>query len=176
MIIEKASEGQPHKGKVLAAIQLTTSGGVIQATGPRRLDDKRWWSVTMELEVPRRIDMALRTSNGGIQVSNVEGMADLRTSNGGIVMVDGEAGAGKTRLADEFLRWLVADGGTALRGRGYGGRAGVPFGPMVEILREAMNEPGIGGTEPEWLSEVARLVQELWREDEGLKALLDSLP
>ena len=92
----------------------------------------------------------------------------LAGGNGGIVMVDGEAGAGKTRLADEFLRWLVADGGTALRGRGYGGRAGVPFGPMVEILREAMNEPGIGGAEPEWLSEVARLVPELRQRFPGL--------
>ena len=94
----------------------------------------------------------------------------LGRGNGGIVMVDGEAGAGKTRLADEFLRWLVADGGTALRGRGYGGRAGVPFGPMVEVLREAMNEPGIGGAEPEWLSEVARLVPELRQRFPGLPA------
>ena len=94
----------------------------------------------------------------------------LESGSGGIVMVDGEAGVGKTRLADEFLRWLVADGGTALRGRGYGGRAGVPFGPMVEILREAMNEPGIGGAEPEWLSEVARLVPELRQRFPGLPA------
>ena len=94
----------------------------------------------------------------------------LASGSGGIVMVDGEAGVGKTRLADEFLRWLVADGGTALRGRGYGGRAGVPFGPMVEILREAMHEPGIGGAEPEWLSEVARLVPELRQRFPGLPA------
>ena len=94
----------------------------------------------------------------------------LASGGGGIVMMDGEAGVGKTRLADEFLRWLVADGGTALRGRGYGGRAGVPFGPMVEILREAMHEPGIGGTEPEWLSEVARLVPELRQRFPGLPA------
>lgn len=94
----------------------------------------------------------------------------LASGNGGIVMVDGEAGVGKTRLADEFLRWLVADGGTALRGRGYGGRAGVPYGPMVEILREAIDESGIGGTEPEWLSEVARLVPELRQRFPGLPA------
>ena len=92
----------------------------------------------------------------------------LGSGSGGIVMVDGEAGVGKTRLADEFLRWLVADGGTALRGRGYGGRAGVPYGPMVELLREAMHEAGIGGTEPEWLSEVARLVPELRQRFPGL--------
>lgn len=85
----------------------------------------------------------------------------LGSSAGGIALVDGEAGAGKTRLAEEFLRWVVADGGTVLRGRGYGGRTGAPYGPMVEILREALDHPGVGGTEPDWLSEVARLVPEV---------------
>jgi DNA-binding SARP family transcriptional activator len=94
----------------------------------------------------------------------------LGASTGAIALLDGEAGVGKTRLADEFLRWAVADGGTALRGRGYGGRAGVPYGPVVEILGEALNEPGIGGTEPDWLAEVARLVPELRQRFPGLPA------
>ena len=87
---------------------------------------------------------------------------------GGIVLLDGEAGAGKTRLAEEFLRWVVAEGGTALRGRGYGGSAGVSYGPLVEIIRDALDEPGIGGCEPDWLSEVARLVPEIRQRFPGL--------
>jgi DNA-binding SARP family transcriptional activator len=94
----------------------------------------------------------------------------MGANTGGILLLDGEAGVGKTRLADEFLRWLIADGGTALRGRGYGGRAGVPYGPLVEILREALHEPGIGGTEPDWLAEVARLLPELRQRFPGLPA------
>jgi hypothetical protein len=84
------------------------------------------------------------------------------------VLLDGEAGAGKTRLAEEFLRWVVAEGGTALRGRGYGGSAGVSYGPLVEILRDALDEPGIGGCEPDWLSEVARLIPEIRQRFPGL--------
>ena len=94
----------------------------------------------------------------------------LGPTAGGIALVDGEAGAGKTRLAEEFLRWVVADGGTVLRGRGYGGRTGAPYGPMVEILREALDQPGVGGTEPDWLSEVARLVPEIRQRFPGLPA------
>ena len=89
---------------------------------------------------------------------------------GGIVLVDGEAGAGKTRLAEEFLRWAVAEGGSVLRGRGYGGRAGVPYGPVIEILREALDQPGVGGTAPDWLSEVARLLPEIRQRFPGLPA------
>ena len=33
---------------------------------------------------------------------------------------------------DEFLRWIVAEGGTVLRGRSYDGRAGVPFEPVAD--------------------------------------------
>ena len=57
-----------------------------------------------------------------------------------------------------------------LRGRGYGGRTGAPYGPMVEILREALDQPGVGGTEPDWLSEVARLLPEVRRRFPGLPA------
>jgi predicted ATPase len=80
---------------------------------------------------------------------------------GRIVLIEGDSGVGKTRLADEFLRWVVAEGGTALRGRSYDRRAGTPFEPVVEVLRCALSAPGLAGTSPEWLVEVARLVPEL---------------
>ncbi|HEU5304223.1 MAG TPA: AAA family ATPase [Gemmatimonadales bacterium] len=81
--------------------------------------------------------------------------------HGGIVMIEGEAGVGKSRLAEELLRWAVAQGAGVLRGRGYDVRAGIPFEPVVEILRDALDAPGLAGTAPEWLTEVARLVPEL---------------
>jgi predicted ATPase len=110
------------------------------------------------------------------------------------VLVDGEAGVGKSRLAADFLRWVVANGGMVLRGRGYDPRAGVPYGPLVEVLQEALSAPGLAGTDPEWLIEVARLLPELrqrfpglpepqlpadsaegWRLFEGIAQLLASL-
>lgn len=85
----------------------------------------------------------------------------VQRGEGRIALLEGEAGVGKSRLADEFLRWVVAEGGTALRGRGYDGRAGVPYEPVAEILREALGAPGLAAASPEWLLEVARLVPEL---------------
>jgi DNA-binding SARP family transcriptional activator len=117
-----------------------------------------------------------------------------RQGKGGIVLLEGEAGVGKSRLAEEFLRWVVADGGTVLHGRGYDARAGIPYGPMVEVLQEGLDAPGLTGTSPEWLTEVARLLPELrrrfstlpepsppadsaegWRLFEGVAQLLSSL-
>ncbi len=85
-----------------------------------------------------------------------------------IVLVEGEAGVGKSRLVDEFLRTVVADGATVLRGRGYDATAGMPFAPVVEALRGALDAPGLAGTDPEWLTEAARLLPELRQRFPGL--------
>jgi DNA-binding SARP family transcriptional activator len=81
--------------------------------------------------------------------------------HGRIVLIEGEAGVGKSRLAQEFVRWIVAQGGSALRGHGYDVQANIPFEPVVEVLRDALDAPGLAGTAPEWLTEAARLVPEL---------------
>ena len=89
-------------------------------------------------------------------------------AHGRIMLIEGESGVGKSRLADEFLRWVVAEGGTVLRGRCHDRRAGMPYEPVVEALRQALAAPGLAGTSPEWLVEVARLVPELRERFPGL--------
>jgi DNA-binding SARP family transcriptional activator len=92
----------------------------------------------------------------------------VRRGAGRVVLIEGEAGVGKSRLADEFFRWVGAETGTVLRARGYDARAGVPYGPVVEALRQALDAPGLSGTDPEWLAEAARLLPELRQRFRGL--------
>ena len=113
---------------------------------------------------------------------------------GRIVLLEGEAGVGKSRLADDFVRHAVAEGAIALRGRGYDATAAIPFAPVVEALRGALAAPGLAGAAPEWLAEAARLLPELrqrftqlpsmeppvgppeaWRVFEGLAQVLSSV-
>jgi DNA-binding SARP family transcriptional activator len=110
------------------------------------------------------------------------------------VLVEGEAGIGKSRLVDEFLRTVVAGGATVLKGRGYDATAAMPLAPIVEVLRGALDAPGLAGTGAEWLTEATRLLPELrqrfpglaepepaadpadaWRLYEGIAQLLASL-
>ena len=93
---------------------------------------------------------------------------------GRIALVEGESGVGKSRLADEFLRWVVAEGGTVLRGRCYDRQGGVPYEPVVEVLRCARDAPGLAGTSSEWLAEVARLVPDLRERFPALPASADA--
>ena len=64
--------------------------------------------------------------------ADVAAWKGVQRGQGRIVLVEGESGVGKSRLADEFLRWVVAEGGTVLRGRSYDRRAGIPYEPVVE--------------------------------------------
>src|SRR5713226_7154847 len=80
-----------------------------------------------------------------------------------IVLLLGEAGIGKTRLASEFVAWARAQGAGVLSGQAFemGGR--LPYQPLVEALRprlEAENAPE-DLLEDLWLAELSRLLPEL---------------
>jgi DNA-binding SARP family transcriptional activator len=85
-----------------------------------------------------------------------------------VVLIEGDPGAGKTRLSDDFLRSVTARGGLVLRGRGYDAKSGVPLGAAIDILRSALDAPGLAGVDPEWLADVSRILPDLRRRFPGL--------
>jgi DNA-binding SARP family transcriptional activator/tetratricopeptide (TPR) repeat protein len=79
-----------------------------------------------------------------------------------VVLLEGEAGIGKTRLAEELLRETPA-GATTLVTRCHEGEEGLAFGPVVETLRARLRR-GTGWLaelDPVTVAEVARLVPEV---------------
>ena len=85
------------------------------------------------------------------------------TDGSRVALVEGEPGVGKTRLVDDFLRWVTSRGGVVLRGRGYDAHGGAPFGAVMEALRGTIDAPAMAGVDAEWLAEIARVVPELRR-------------
>src|SRR5207245_7098992 len=79
------------------------------------------------------------------------------------VLLVGEAGIGKTRLASEFVAWAGAQGAEVLSGQAFemGGR--LPYQPLVEAVRPRLEEENA----PEdmlddlWLAELSRILPEL---------------
>ncbi len=57
---------------------------------------------------------------------------------GHVVVVEGEAGIGKTRLAEEFVASVRAAGATAVIARCYAGEKNLAYGPFVEGLSAAL--------------------------------------
>ena len=79
-----------------------------------------------------------------------------------VVALVGDAGIGKTRLAEEFLSWAEAQGADVLRGRPPQS-GGLAFGVLTDALRRRVERERAPDdlVDDVWLSELARILPEL---------------
>jgi DNA-binding SARP family transcriptional activator/predicted ATPase len=77
------------------------------------------------------------------------------------VLVAGEAGVGKTRLAEELIRWAGAQGILTTSARCYSSEGGLPYAPVVTWLRSQPLSKNLSTLDDVWLSELIRLLPEL---------------
>ncbi|HZZ64879.1 MAG TPA: AAA family ATPase [Candidatus Baltobacteraceae bacterium] len=80
--------------------------------------------------------------------------------HGNVLLIGGEAGIGKTRLANELALLANTQGGRVLRGTTSSPEQ-VPYQPIVEALRDALPLLTMVDVRPIWLAAVAALVPEL---------------
>lgn len=80
-----------------------------------------------------------------------------------IVLIEGEAGIGKTRLATEFVAWLRAQEAEVLMGQTIETGGQLPYQPLVEAIRSRLEEEHAPEDllEDLWLAELSRLLPEL---------------
>jgi DNA-binding SARP family transcriptional activator/predicted ATPase len=78
-----------------------------------------------------------------------------------VVIISGEPGIGKTRLADELYQACVTQGHAAARSRCYAGQGQVAYAPVAEWLRSDAVRAGWTNLRPQQLAEVARLAPEI---------------
>lgn len=60
---------------------------------------------------------------------------------GRVAVIEGEAGIGKTRLGDALASVVEAAGGRVLTARAFETEAAIPYGPIVDLLREGLAAP-----------------------------------
>ncbi len=83
---------------------------------------------------------------------------------GHVTVLEGEAGIGKTRLAEEFVAHVSSGGATVVAARCYTGEKNLAYGPFVEGLSAAIGREDIRrleGLSASSLAEIARLLPEL---------------
>ena len=114
-------------------------------------------------------ERGLRVLSGTPFVGRSEEFGALANAYGSVlsggaraVAVVGEAGIGKTRLAEEFFAWAEAQGADVVRGRAH--EVGdLPYWIFVDALRPRVERERAPDDllEDVWLSELARLLPEL---------------
>ena len=80
-----------------------------------------------------------------------------------VVLLEGEAGIGKTRLAAAFLDWVKAQGAEVLAGRAFQTSQRLSYQPLIEALRTCLEQEHdlrqwLGDP---WLAELSRLLPDL---------------
>ncbi|MDP9069066.1 MAG: AAA family ATPase [Actinomycetota bacterium] len=78
-----------------------------------------------------------------------------------VVVVEGEAGIGKTRLGRDFLVAVSGRGATTVTARCYEGESGLPYALISQLLAQSADRIPVAGLEPAVLAEAARLVPSL---------------
>ncbi len=79
----------------------------------------------------------------------------------GFALISGEAGIGKSRLAEDFTLWAHQQGATTAKTRCYAAEGRLSLAPVTEWLRSEGIRPYLGRLSPLWLAEVARILPEL---------------
>ncbi|HZU68694.1 MAG TPA: AAA family ATPase [Ktedonobacteraceae bacterium] len=78
-----------------------------------------------------------------------------------VVILSGEAGIGKTRLAEEMVAWVSRQGMTAASARCYPAIGQLAYAPVTTWLQTNEIQSGLPALDPAWLTEIARLVPEI---------------
>ncbi len=84
---------------------------------------------------------------------------------GRVIILEGDAGIGKTRLAGELLAYARSRGANGISARCYEGESHLAYAPIVAALRTAIAQQDetkrLDAIPASWLSEAARLLPEL---------------
>jgi predicted ATPase/DNA-binding SARP family transcriptional activator len=91
-----------------------------------------------------------------------------RTDQPHLVLIQGEAGIGKTYLGESFLRWIRRQGVNSLKTRSYPTAGELVYRPVADLLRNETICPKLSFLEEPWLIELSRLLPEIRKEHPNL--------
>ena len=78
------AETQQRARQIADSVKINAAAHNVSADGPTGLGRREGWSVSYRLAVPAVSSLALRTTNGGITIRDVDGQIEFKTVNGGV--------------------------------------------------------------------------------------------
>jgi hypothetical protein len=100
-----------------------------------------------------------------LKLQRLLGVHGSITTDGRFAVIEGEAGIGKTRLAEDFCNRVTKLGSRIMHAQCYEGESRLAYGPITELVRSAVEDDvtneSLPGLPDHWFAEAARLVPEL---------------
>lgn len=78
------ADSEARAREIASNVRIDAVSDKVSADGPKGLERREGWHVSYRVSVPTQTSLSLRSSNGGISVSDVEGRIEARTVNGGV--------------------------------------------------------------------------------------------
>jgi hypothetical protein len=128
--------------QLASAVQVQAGTGRVTASGPST-SGREWWSVSYRINVPRRNDLELTATNGGISINDVHGTIRFDTTNGGVNLRDlggdvrGETRNGGLTVTLTGDRWDGA--GLDVETSNGGVTLSIPDGYNAELTTRTVN-------------------------------------
>ncbi len=86
--VRAQAETKSEAEQLLKEVRIVSAGGKVESDGPKweggMKTNRKSWSVSFEIFVPKRGDLKLETVNGGVNVADVTGSIEAKTVNGGL--------------------------------------------------------------------------------------------
>jgi hypothetical protein len=82
------AESADRARMIAAAVRINAAAHNVSAEGPSNLERREGWSVSYRLAVPAVSSLALKTTNGGINIRDVDGEIGFKTVNGGVKLTN----------------------------------------------------------------------------------------
>lgn len=120
-----------------------------------REDRLEWVPITSPLREIASPEDRLPLVGRDAELAELVDVYDSISSDGQVVLVEGEAGIGKTRLATELLEHASKRGARIFSARCHEGEAGLAYGPISELVRGIASSTTI---DDETMAEVGRLL------------------
>jgi len=83
----QARESEARARELVGQVRVEAGSGRVYATGPDA-GRREAWSVSYRINVPRKNDLDLNATNGGISIAGVTGTMRFDTTNGGVTLTD----------------------------------------------------------------------------------------
>ncbi|MBB6145750.1 hypothetical protein HNQ77_003711 [Silvibacterium bohemicum] len=86
--VEAWADSSKEASDILREVEIQASGGTIRDKGPNFHWGNRGYSVSYTIHAPHQLSAELKTMNGGIGLSHLDGDLNFDTTNGGVDLTD----------------------------------------------------------------------------------------